>query len=453
MKITSKEFRAMYSGLNKIIPRKKSPMQSVSFTIHDEWMTVEAFNGLEAINYSFGASSSREGTVEALNVQFHSLRDLSKVLSGTTSLVFRSINGELVVDLVNQSDTTTLTFPADGSPVAHTTGGTETGKEVNAKAFHEAYFKCLSSVSQDQSREALSQVLYDSRSKQMVSTDGRRLTLIKCDLPVDRDFLLPASRFLSCSHRSELRLSCSDHSLHLSADNWHYSLKLRDIAYPDYRQVVPREDSFKGSVSMEYVQEDIQDLLGSAKVCHFLMQKEEVSLVVEDEAEPSAHMQLTARVQGTLPEIISVAPNYLMEALSLCGGSASIRLSGSHDPFLITSGNTQIVIMPLRNSNTQKVKTYIKGVIPMPKPESAGVTIIDKVPPMEQILSIVDSIEEKHKETKETLDQALKQVRDCQSQNKQIIKLVRLYERDVTKRLKDVKLAEELVARLQKIVA
>ena len=72
---------------------------------------------------------------------------------------------------------------------------------------------------------------------------------------------------------------------------------------------------------------------------------------------------------------------------------------------------------------------------------------------LELLLEVIETLEEKQKASRECLEESLRSMRDCQAQSKQVVKYIKSYERDVSRRLKGVRNAEELLARLQKLVA
>ena len=121
----------------------------------------------------------------------------------------------------------------------------EVPTHVLADLLHKTQF----SVSTDEARLNLNGVLFECDGKQgtMVSTDGHRLTKITCDLPgpvLDKGIIIPRKGMLEMRRvldRAELGvdLAVGEQHLFLRAGDLLLSVKLNNVAFPPYQQVIP----------------------------------------------------------------------------------------------------------------------------------------------------------------------------------------------------------------------
>ncbi len=105
------------------------------------------------------------------------------------------------------------------------------------------------SVSTDEARVNLNGVLFecDGKTGTMVSTDGHRLTKFTCPLAgpkLEKGIIIPRKGMLEMRRvldrvEGEVSLGIADQYLHLAAGDLTLSVKLNNVTFPPYKQVVP----------------------------------------------------------------------------------------------------------------------------------------------------------------------------------------------------------------------
>lgn len=123
--------------------------------------------------------------------------------------------------------------------------------DVPAHAVIDLIQKTQFSVSTDEARVNLNGALFecDGNSATMVSTDGHRLTKIELELAgpkLAKGVIIPRKGMLELRKVLErcdgsVGLAVVDQHLFARSENLTLSIKLNDVAFPPYRQVIPQE--------------------------------------------------------------------------------------------------------------------------------------------------------------------------------------------------------------------
>ena len=459
IKLTPAEFKKLRLNLGRVLPRKRSPLQKVHITLYRDGGILRVTNLDEFLSYSQGIQA---GKCQEFCVEADVLKKIQDNLKGK-KLVLLSYEAERLKVTFRAVDEvcSTLTFPtSSASDVPVNDHGLIELKQADAGAFCDAYKKCSLAVSRDESRLALNGVFYSSVDYALVATNGRQLIVADLKLPVERDILLPTAKSLQCSLFSgTTKMGTDGEVLVIESAEYRYSLCLKREKYPDYRQVIP--NGLKGSVCI--AQESLAALL--QELCSLLTKSESISLCFLNQqlfVAVQSDVGITTRkveasFNGEAPEMISVNIQFLREAVSICDEDVKISFNGEFDPIIIASTKVKTILMPMRGAekelifkrlNQQTEDTEVKEDV-----KKDEVTVAEKVDPLKEIFAIVECLERQHKDAREKADLAVRAVKECQGLTKALTRQIKLYERDVSSRLKGVKHAEDLVAKLQKLVA
>jgi len=221
------------------------------------------------------------------------------------------------------------------------------------------------SASQDDTRRTLKGVLLSFKNEKitMVATDGRRLALIESELEfpkdAERDIVLPSKAVCelqrSLGDESDLLLMVQKSQICFKVSNMTIYSKLMDDAYPNYRQVIPRETT-------EHIDVDRQLLLDAL---------DRASVMTMDEAHSTklifenGKLTVTSAASdiGEAKDVVPIKyagerieimfnPSYVMDPLKVIDDDeVTVNLNDGHSPAVIKCKIPFLyVLMPLRIS-------------------------------------------------------------------------------------------------------
>ena len=236
---------------------------------------------------------------------------------------------------------------------------------IPQQTFREMLRKVSYAASQDDTRRTLKGVLLSFKDLKltMVATDGRRLALVEneVEFPKDaeKDIVLPSKAVCelqrSLSGEGDLTLIVQKSQICFKLDNLMIYSKLMDDAYPNYRQVIPKETS-------EHITVDRQLLLDAL---------DRASVMTMDEAHStklifeSGKLTVTSAASdiGEAKDVVPIKyagekieimfnPSYVMDPLKVLDeDEVKVNLNDGHSPAVITCGIPFLyVLMPLRIS-------------------------------------------------------------------------------------------------------
>ena len=236
---------------------------------------------------------------------------------------------------------------------------------IPQQTFGEMLRKVSYAASQDDTRRTLKGVLLSFKDSKltMVATDGRRLALVENELEfskdAERDIVLP-SKVVSEIQRS--MLSEGDLSMHVQKSQICFTLgsvtiysKLMDDAYPNYRQVIPKD-------TVEHILVDRQLLLDALDRASVMTMDEahstklifeEGKLTVTSAASDIGEACDTVAIKYAGERIeIMFNPSYVMDPLkAIDDDEVTINLNDGHSPAVIKCSIPFLyVLMPLRIS-------------------------------------------------------------------------------------------------------
>ena len=237
--------------------------------------------------------------------------------------------------------------------------------QLPQQTFKEMLRKVSYAASQDDTRRTLKGVLMSFKDSKltMVATDGRRLALIEKEIEfpkdAEKDIVLP-SKAVSELQRSingeeDISMMVQKTQISFKLDNLMIYSKLMEDAYPNYRQVIPKE-------TVEHIVVDRQLLLDAL---------DRASVMTMDEAHStklifeSGKLTVTSAASdiGEAKDVVPIKyagekieimfnPTYVMDPLkAIEDDEVSINLNDGHSPAVIKCSIPFLyVLMPLRIS-------------------------------------------------------------------------------------------------------
>ena len=236
---------------------------------------------------------------------------------------------------------------------------------ISQAVFGEMLRKVSYAASQDDTRRTLKGVLISFKNEKMtmVATDGRRLALVENELEfpksAERDLVLPSKAVLelqrSLGGEGDIAIMVQKSQICFKVGNMTVYAKLMDDAYPNYKQVIPKETA-------ETIEVDRQLLLDAL---------DRASVMTMDEAHStklifeSGKLTVTSAASdiGEARDIVPIKyagekieimfnPSYVMDPLkAIDDDEVTINLNDGHSPAVIKCSIPFLyVLMPLRIS-------------------------------------------------------------------------------------------------------
>ena len=236
---------------------------------------------------------------------------------------------------------------------------------IPQQTFREMLRKVSYAASQDDTRRTLKGVLLSFKESKltMVATDGRRLALVEneVEFPKDaeKDIVLPSKAVSelqrSMNGNSNISLIVQKSQICFTLGSVTIYSKLMDDAYPNYRQVIPRETS-------EHITVDRQLLLDALDRASVMTMDEAHStklifengkLTVTSAASDIGEAKDVVPIKYAGEKIeIMFNPTYVMDPLkAIDDDEVTINLNNGHSPAIIKCSIPFLyVLMPLRTN-------------------------------------------------------------------------------------------------------
>ena len=231
--------------------------------------------------------------------------------------------------------------------------------------FKEMLKKVSYAASQDDTRRTLKGVLLSFKDGKitMVATDGRRLALVENELEfpkeTEKDIVLPSKAVIelqrSMGEEGDISLMVQKTQIRFTCGGMTIYSKLMDDAYPNYKQVIPKE-------TQEHIEIDRQLLLDALDRASVMTMDEAHStklifengkLTVTSAASDIGEAKDVVPIKYAGEKIeIMLNPTYVMDPLkAIDDDEVSINLNDGHSPAVIKCSIPFIyVLMPLRIS-------------------------------------------------------------------------------------------------------
>ena len=236
---------------------------------------------------------------------------------------------------------------------------------ISQAVFGEMLRKVSYAASQDDTRRTLKGVLISFKNEKMtmVATDGRRLALVENELEfpksAERDLVLPSKAVVelqrSLGSEGDISLMVQKSQMCFKVGDMTVYSKLMDDAYPNYKQVIPKETAETISVDRQLLLDALDrasvmtmDEAHSTKLI-FESGKLTVTSAASDIGE--ARDVVPIKYAGEKIEIM-FNPSYVMDPLkAIDDDEVTVNLNDGHSPAVIKCSIPFLyVLMPLRIS-------------------------------------------------------------------------------------------------------
>jgi DNA polymerase-3 subunit beta len=225
--------------------------------------------------------------------------------------------------------------------------------------------KTAFSVSSDEARVNLNGVLFehDGQTATMVSTDGHRLTRYSCAMTgpkLEKGIIIPRKGMLEIRRlldrvSGEIELGVGDQHLFLRAGELSMSVKLNNVTFPPYKQVIPQAHQRRAELGRD-------ELLGALKRAEVMapektatvrvaLSEGSLELTADNPDLGVAHQELAVDYDGD--ELVAgFNARYLMEVLEVIDSDrVCLEFQGELDPCVVkpVDGPDFLgVVMPMR---------------------------------------------------------------------------------------------------------
>jgi len=236
---------------------------------------------------------------------------------------------------------------------------------IDQTKFKEMLKKVSYAASQDDTRRTLKGVLLSFKEEKltMVATDGRRLALVETEVEfaknAERDIVLPSKAVMelqrSLNGEGDVSLIVQKTQICIKIEGLMLYSKLMEEAYPNYKQVIPKEEMKQISVDRQLFLEALErasvmtmDEAHSTKLI-FSEGKLTVTSAASDVGE--AKDEVPIKYAGEKIEIM-FNPSYVMDPLRVIeDDEVVINIKDGHSPALLKCSIPFLyVLMPLRIS-------------------------------------------------------------------------------------------------------
>jgi DNA polymerase-3 subunit beta len=238
--------------------------------------------------------------------------------------------------------------------------------KVDSATLRDMISKTIFSVSQDETRQHLSGVLFESdgATARMVSTDGHRLSKVGRSLPggpkLDAGVLIPRKGILEVRRAIESREGPCEIGIYqgnfiLKADDVSLCVKLIDGQFPPYDQVIPKDNERAFTVARAAILDALRRvaIMSSDKTWGVRIGIEKGKLRVESDNPDlgAAREEIDVQYKGASVQI-GFNARYFIELLGeIESPDVRIELSGELDPGVVrpSDGSDYVgVVMPMR---------------------------------------------------------------------------------------------------------
>src|SRR5688572_602705 len=241
-----------------------------------------------------------------------------------------------------------------------------TTHKVESGTLRDMISKTIFSVSQDETRQHLAGVLFESdgQTARMVSTDGHRLSKVGRAMPGGP--VLPAGVIIPRKGIAEIRraLEGRETPCEIGVHQGYFVLKVEDIAlsvklgdgqFPPYDQVIPKDNERTMVVGRDLLLEALRrvSIMASDKTygIRLALDKGKLSIEADNPDLGNAREKLDVDYKG-VPLAVGFNSRYFIELLTEMGSpEVKLELAGEHDPAIVRPGDgsdSRGLVMPMR---------------------------------------------------------------------------------------------------------
>ena len=410
--VTRGELKSMATGFAKIIPNKPSlpVLGYIKLDSRRGRLIAQATDLDQTAGYRF-TSPELEGAGNIL-IPFQLLKDLSK-----------GDSADAITLVMDDGKTVSVTNHVGGHSVTSTVecidpeawpDGDEDIPTTEAKGFMAAFRKVAQFVCPDVTRPVLCGVLIDGNGKgdhnaTLVATDGRRMTFcnsLKLLVDEKNGVIVPVTKFLSWTGLPEevefgMARDKSTTRLCVKAGPWTYVTKAINGIYPNWRQVLPNQESMTHRICFTDSEVSaLRQILPTLPGKHAIVLEgvdDKLSLCTADDTGKQLKVPLTAgsTYTGSGCRLI-LDRRYLLDAFN--AGFRNFLFASASSPILSQDGKGGThVLMPLRDDPVKEPVAESTPAEPVaapaqPEPKPVAVTAAQSVEPVAQ----PEPIQEKH---------------------------------------------------------
>jgi DNA polymerase-3 subunit beta len=238
--------------------------------------------------------------------------------------------------------------------------------KVESSTLRDMISKTIFSVSQDETRQHLAGVLFESdgTTARMVSTDGHRLSKVGRALPggpaLPAGVIIPRKGITEIRRALEGREAPCEIGVHqgyfvLKVDDTALSVKLGDGQFPPYDQVIPKDNEKVLTVPRDELLEAMRrvSIMASDKTygIRLALDKGRLSIEADNPDLGNAREKLEVDYKGG-PLSVGFNARYFIELLGEIGSpQVKLELAGELDPAVVRPGDGSDylgVVMPMR---------------------------------------------------------------------------------------------------------
>jgi DNA polymerase-3 subunit beta len=238
--------------------------------------------------------------------------------------------------------------------------------KVDSGTLRDMITKTIFSVSQDETRQHLAGVLFESdgTTARMVSTDGHRLSKVGRALPggpaLPAGVIIPRKGITEIRRALEGRETPCEIGVHqgyfvLKVEDTALSVKLGDGQFPPYDQVIPKDNEKVITVGRDLLLEAMRrvSIMASDKTygIRLALDKGKLSIEADNPDLGNAREKLDVDYKGG-PLAVGFNARYFIELLGEVGSpEVKLELAGELDPAVVRPGDGTDylgVVMPMR---------------------------------------------------------------------------------------------------------
>ena len=230
------EFRTLRRALWRVLPLKNRSAANILCSFQPKGGSAEVTSLQESLRFEQGLL---KGPAARFLLRPDVFQQIESCLKGNSQVLLTLREGRLQAVFTGKSgQKSILTFPA-GAGLPEVSESIPELREIDLHEFTEAFRLCSLSASKDETRPAIRSVFYNAKDKALISTDGRRLTEIKCSLPCKSDMLLPVTATLkSRLFKGKGAIGSDGGRFFISNSGFSYSVTLMKERFPDYQKVI-----------------------------------------------------------------------------------------------------------------------------------------------------------------------------------------------------------------------
>ena len=236
---------------------------------------------------------------------------------------------------------------------------------VKISALRSAVDQTLFAAARENTRYAINGVLWEKQAKtlHLVATDGRRLALSSASLEKsvgeDTQAIVPTKALnllgkLHFSADESIDIRLTSNQIVLRSERATISSVLVEGHFPKYQDVIPRDQDKKIPLETVAFLSAVRRaaLLASAESKGIRIMLNSEGMILSSRAPEQGEATVRLKVDYSGPELtIGFNPEFLVDALKVCGENITLELKDGAKPGVLKSGPTfQYVVMPVNLS-------------------------------------------------------------------------------------------------------